>query len=67
MLQVGVAVKGPGQHLLGGDKHVQRLGEQGDGGQEFEFHDKSGSASGILGMERAGTASVRITRASITF
>ena len=23
--QVQVAVKGPGQHLLGGDKHAQRL------------------------------------------
>jgi len=39
LLQVGVAVKGPGQHLLRGDKHAQRLGEQGDGGQEFYFHD----------------------------
>jgi hypothetical protein len=33
---VGVAVEGPGQHLLGGDEHAQRLGEQGDGGQELD-------------------------------
>ena len=39
LLQVRVAVEGPGQHLLRGDKHAQRLGEQGDGGQEFNFHD----------------------------
>ena len=39
LLQVGVAVKGPGQHLLRGDKHAERLVEQGDGGQEFDFHD----------------------------
>jgi len=39
LLQVGVAVQGPGQHLLRGDEDVQRLGEQGDGGQEFDFHD----------------------------
>jgi hypothetical protein len=38
-LQVGVAVEGLGQNFLGGDKHAQRLGEQGDGGQEFEFYD----------------------------
>ena len=49
MLQVGVAVKGPGQHLLGGDKHAQRLGEQGDGRQELDFYEQSGKASGILG------------------
>jgi len=39
----------------GGDKHAQRLGEQGDGGQEFDFHDKGGSASGILGDGEGGT------------
>ena len=33
LLQVGVAVKGPGQHLLGGNKDAKRLGEQGDGGR----------------------------------
>jgi len=38
LLKVGVAVKGSGQHLLGDDKDAQRLGEEGDGGQEFEFH-----------------------------
>ena len=39
LLQMGVAVKGPGQHLLRGDEDAKRLGEQGDGGQEFDFHD----------------------------
>jgi len=39
LLEVGVAVQGPGQHLLGGDRDAQRLGEQGDGGQEFDFHE----------------------------
>jgi hypothetical protein len=34
--KVGVAVKGPGQHLLRGDEDAQRLGEQGDGGQELK-------------------------------
>ena len=35
LLQVGIAVKGPGQHLLRGDKHAQRLGKQGDGGRSW--------------------------------
>ena len=39
LLQVWVAVQGPGQHLLRGDGDAQRPGEQGDGGQEFYFHD----------------------------
>jgi len=39
--QVGVAVQAPGQHLLRGDEDAQRLGEQGDGGQEFYFHEDS--------------------------
>ena len=34
--QVGIAVKGPGQHLLGDDEDAQRIGEQGDGGQELK-------------------------------
>jgi hypothetical protein len=38
LLQVGVAVKGPGQHLLRGNEDAQRLGEQGDGRQECDFH-----------------------------
>ena len=58
LLQVGVAVEGPGQHLLRGDKHAQRLGEQGDGGQEFDFHEDSRRASGILG-DGEGGAKVR--------
>jgi hypothetical protein len=39
LLKVGVVVEGPGQHLLGGDKHAQRLGEVEDGRQELDFHD----------------------------
>jgi len=37
LLQVGVVVLGPGQHLLGGDEDAND-GEQGDGGQELDFH-----------------------------
>jgi hypothetical protein len=47
-----------GQHILGGDGHAQRLGEQGDSGQELDFHDWSGWASGILG-DGEGRAKVR--------
>jgi len=54
LLQVGVAVKGPGQHLLGGDKHAQRLGEQGNVGQELDFHRWNGRASGIFGDGESG-------------
>ena len=37
MLQVGVAVQSA-QHLLWGDEDAND-GEQGDGGQEFDFHE----------------------------
>jgi hypothetical protein len=36
LLQVGVAVQSA-QHLLWGDEDAND-GEQGDGGQEFDFH-----------------------------
>lgn len=39
-LQFQVAVEGIGQHLHGGDEEAVGLGEQGDGGEEFDFHDK---------------------------
>jgi hypothetical protein len=35
-----VAVQGAGQHLHGGNEEAVGLGEQGDGGEEFDFHDK---------------------------
>jgi hypothetical protein len=47
LLQVGVAVESPGRHLRRGDEEAQRLGEQGDGGQEFEFHSRKWGAIGI--------------------
>ena len=37
-LQFEVAVQGFDQHLHGGDKDIEGLGEQGDGGVEFDFH-----------------------------
>jgi len=39
-LQFQVAVEGAGQQLHGGDEEAVGLGEQGDGGEEFDFHDK---------------------------
>jgi hypothetical protein len=39
-LQFQVAIEGAGQHLHGGDEEAVGLGEQGDGGEEFDFHDK---------------------------
>jgi hypothetical protein len=39
---VGVAVQGPGQHILGGDEHAKRLGEQRDGGR---------GSSSMIGVE----------------
>jgi len=38
LLQVGIAVQDPGQHLLWGDEDAND-GDQGDGGQEFDFHE----------------------------
>jgi hypothetical protein len=37
-LQFQVAVEGAGQHLHGGDEEAVGLGEQGDGGEEFDIH-----------------------------
>jgi len=37
-LQFQVAVQGAGQQLHGGDEDVEGLREQGDGGEEFDFH-----------------------------
>ena len=48
-LQFQVAVEGSGQHLHGGDQDVEGLGEQGDGGEEFDFHDREQGAPGISG------------------
>ena len=48
-LQFQVAVKGAGQHLHGGDEDVEGLREQGDGGEEFDIHDKRLVAAGISG------------------
>ena len=39
LLQGRVAVEGTGQHFLRGDVDAQHLGEQGDSGQELDFHD----------------------------
>jgi len=41
LLQVGVAVQSA-QHLLRGDKHAQRLGEEGDGGHRLLPHGPGG-------------------------
>ena len=46
-LQFQVAVKGAGQHLHGGDEDAECLGEEGDGGEEFDFHDMRRVAAGI--------------------
>ena len=39
-LQFQVAVQGAGQQLHGGDEEAVGLGEQGDGGEEFDFHER---------------------------
>jgi hypothetical protein len=46
-LQFQVASLGFGQHLHGGDEEAVGLGEQGDGGEEFDFHDGEQGARGI--------------------
>ena len=35
-----MAVEGAGQQLHGGDEEAVGLGEQGDSGEEFDFHDR---------------------------
>jgi len=37
-LQFQVAVQSAGQQLHGGDEDAEGFGEQGDGGEEFDFH-----------------------------
>ena len=51
-LQFQVAVQGAGQHLHGGDEDAEGLGEQGDGGEEFDFHDRNGWLRGYEGEAR---------------
>ena len=46
-LQFQVAVEGAGQQLHGGDEDAEGLGEQGDGGEEFDFHERIWVAPGI--------------------
>jgi hypothetical protein len=46
-LQFQVAVQGAGQHLNGDDEEAVGLGEQGDGGVEFEVHDRELGVAGI--------------------
>ena len=48
-LQFQVAVQGAGHHLHGGDEDAEGLGEQGDGREEFDFHDRIWVAAGISG------------------
>jgi len=42
-----VAALGFGQQLHGGDEEAEGLREQGDGGEEFNFHDRVWVALGI--------------------
>ena len=51
-LQFQVAIEGAGQHLHGGDQDAEGLGEQGDGGEEFDFHDGYGWLWGYEGEAR---------------
>jgi hypothetical protein len=46
-LQFKVAIEGAGQQLHGGDEEAVGLWEQGDGGEEFDIHDKRRMALGI--------------------
>ncbi len=46
-LQFQVAALGFGQHLHGGDEEAVGLGEQGDGREEFDIHDRIWVALGI--------------------
>ena len=48
-LQFRVAVDGTGQQLHWGDQDAEGLGSQGDGGEEFDFHDGEQGAAGISG------------------
>ena len=48
-LQFQVAIEGAGLQLHGGDQDAEGLGEQGDGGEEFDIHDRIWVAAGISG------------------
>jgi len=51
-LQFRVAVDGTGQQLHGGDQDAEGLGEQGDGGEEFDIHDREQRLRGYQGEAR---------------
>jgi hypothetical protein len=44
-----VTVQGIGQHLHGGDEDAEGFGEQRDGGEELNFHERIWVAAGISG------------------
>lgn len=46
-LQFQMAIEGAGKHLHGGDEDAEGLGEQADGREEFDFHDRIWVALGI--------------------
>ncbi len=46
-LQFQMAIEGAGQQLHGGDEGAVGLGEQGEGREEFDFHDRIWAALGI--------------------
>jgi len=48
-LQFQVTVQGIGQHLHGGDEDAEGFGEQRDGGEELNFHERIWVAAGISG------------------
>ena len=48
-LQFQVAVQGAGQQLRRGDQDAEGLGEQGDGGEEFDIQERIWVAAGISG------------------
>ncbi len=51
-LQFQVAIEGASQQLHGGDEEAVGLGEQGGGGEEFDFHDGYGWLWGYQGEAR---------------
>jgi len=57
-LQALMAVEGAGQQLWGSDEDVEGLGEQGDGGMEFDFHDERIGGFGDMRARQGGGANV---------
>lgn len=57
-LQFQVAVEGAGQQLHGGNEDAEGLGEQGDGGKEFDFHDKRWGGCEDMRARQGGGAKV---------